>query len=288
MKRIIVGIIILMLVITTVVPAIKINLKDITQTTSVGTDVPVWKVGDSWMYHEHYYMLMYSNNGSIWYVYHHNFTSTYTVTNDIGGNYTVKMTSKNNQGRVTIGAIKLKFTPFTITTQELYLRKTDLAVAKVSYQEKGLAFWLLGKIGFPIPVQYSDVEESIHIPPLVVMPFPLTAGTNGTLPNVTVQGYEKCSLFWGLIKLYNSSGTGYTGDLNYTCEMENISVPAGTFNSYNVSEDVFYGSAHDYYRSYYVPELGYYAKQSIHNDWDASGKPFCMYEAELVSTTYTP
>lgn len=288
MRNKIVEMVIFILIISTLVSATNVNVKQNMQATTSEADVPVWKVGDSWVYNEYYY-ITYTDNGNIWYLYQKNFTSIYTVTDDTGDNYTVKMTSKNNQGWVTIGAFKLQLTPLTKLTQKLYLRKTDLAVAKTFCQEKGLVFWLIGKIGFPIPAQYSDTEESIHTPPVVFMPFPLTAGTNGMLPNVTVTGYEKCSLYWGLIKLYNSSGLrGYTGPLNYACEMENISVPAGTYNSYNVSAEVFYGSGHDYYRSYYVPEVGNYAKQSIGNNLDASGKNFTLYEAELVSTTYKP
>jgi len=288
MKNKIVGIVILMLVATTVVSATNINVKKDIQPTTSGADVPVWKVGDSWTYNEQYHQIWYDTNGNISYIWYHNCTSTYSVTADTGDNYTVKLTSKNNEGSLTIGAYRLKFTPFTKLTQEMQFRKTDLAYVNIfKNQEKGLVIWLLGKISLPIPAQYSDTWESI-LTPQVFIPFPLTAGITGTLPRYTATGHEKMSLYWGLIKFIDSDYSFDYPALNYTCEMANITVPAGTYDAYNVSTDVYFGSSHNYSWTYYVPQIGFYAKQSIHNDWGATGKPTGIYEFDLVSTTYKP
>ena len=98
MKNKIVGIVILMLVATTVVSATNINVKEKIQPTSSSVDVPVWKKGDSWTYESHEIRYKYDSNGTLWYTLYHNCTSTFTVTDDVGDNYTVKMTSTNNRG----------------------------------------------------------------------------------------------------------------------------------------------------------------------------------------------
>lgn len=289
MKSKFVGIVVIMLVATTVVSATNLNIrKTFGQTAASSTEVPVWKVGDSWTYNEKYHQIWYDPDGGINFIWYHNCTSTYTVTNDTGNNYSVKLTSENNEGRINIGIFHIKFTPLTKLTQEMQFRKTDLAyVNKFKNQEKGPVTWSFGILGLPIPGQYSDIYEST-ISPQVFLPFPLNAGTNGTLPNFTVAGHEKMSLYWGLIRFINADYSFEYPALNYTCEMANISVPAGTYDAYNVSTDVYFGSSHNYTWTYYVPQVGFYAKQLAHSDWGDTGKLTGDYKYELVSTTYTP
>jgi hypothetical protein len=288
MKKKIVGIVILMLVATTVVSATNINVKKAIQPTRLSVDVPVWAKGDSWTYNERFINHYYTVNGTLWYLVYHNCTSTYTVTDTTGDNYTVQRTSTNNEGRVTLGSVHLKYTKFTRFISELTLRKTDLALVRDSSKEKGPVFLLLFN-KLPIPAQYTDAWEFIYSIPDVSLPFPLTAGTHGTLPNASFTGHEKFSLYWGLIPLLNIPDFyGYMGDQNYTCEMANISVPAGTYDAYNVSKESTYGLGHAFTWSYYVPEMGWMAKQISDADYDASGNPGSINEVELVSTTYTP
>jgi hypothetical protein len=288
MKNKIIVIIILMLVTTTMVSATNINKRENNQTIATGVDVPIWTVGDSWTYNEQYKQIWYKTNGDENFIYYHNCTSTYSVTDDTGDSYKVKLTSKNNEGSLTVGIYRLKFTPSTKLTQEMEFRKTDLAyVGTFKNQEKGFVFLLLGKINLPIPAQYSDTFESI-LTPQVFIPFPLTAGTNGTLPSFNVTGHEKMSLYWGLIKLIEGDYSYYYPEFNYNCKMTSITVPSGTYNAYNVSMDEYFGSSHNYSWTYYEPQVGFYVKQLVHNDWEASGKPTQHYNFELVSTTYTP
>jgi len=287
MRNKIVGIVILMLVATTVVSATKINVNETIQSTSVGEDVPIWETGDSWVYNEQYHQIWYKADGNISFTYYHNCTSTITVTDDTGDHYTVKLTSKNNEGSLTIGKLyRLKFTPLTKLTQEMQFRKTDLAyVNTFKNQEKGPVIWLLGKIGLPIPAQYSDVYETT-LTPNVFLPFPLTAGTTGVLPSYTAAGHEKMSLYWGLIKFIDGDYSYDFPPMNYTCEMTGITVPAGPYDSYNVSTDIYFGSSHNFTWTYYVPEIGFYAKQLYRSDWSDTGKLHDYYNSELVSTTY--
>ena len=255
-------------------------------TTSYEADVPVWEVTDSWTYNEQYNSFAYRNDGTTFYTWYLNCTSTYTVTDDTGDTYTVKMTTKNMEGRLTIGPYRIRFTPFYKVTQEIEHRKTDLAYVDMSTQEKGFVFWLIGNIGFPIPAYFSDIWENSLTPANEFLTFPLTAGTNGTFSSFTSTGNEKLALYFGLITIYDVEWTDLEFPAkNYTCEMADITVPAGDYEAYNVSRDE--GSAQNFSYCYYVPEVGFYAKWTFHTELD-DGKPVENNEAELVSTTYTP
>ena len=291
MKKKILGIFVCTLLIATMaIPISALNKEHIPniEPISKDADVPVWEVGDSWTYNEHYNEFQYKSDGTLALAWYHNCTSTYTVTDTTGDSYTVKLTSKNNEGSLIVGPFRLKYTPFTKLTQELEHRKTDLAYMRIFHQEKGFVFWLLGKIGFPIPAYYSVVVEASYAPAHELTPFPLTAGKTGTFPSYTSTGHQKMSLYFGLIKLSDSDFSYSVPAQDYVCEMANITVPAGPYEAYNVSTDVYFGSAHNFSYNYYAPEVGYSVKYSAHNDWDDSGKPALNYEHELVSTTYTP
>ncbi len=285
MKKKIVGILVCMLLIATAVPAVGIlNIKKQSNgTTSYEADVPVWEVGDSWTYNEHYNEFAYKNDGTILLAWYHNCTSTYTVTDTTGDSYKVKLTSKNNEGSLIVGSIRLKYTPFTKLTQELEHRKTDLAYKGYIHQEKGFVFWLLGKIGFPIPAYFSLVTEASYSPAHELIPFPLTAGKNGTFSSYTTTGHQKMSLY--LIKFSDSNFSYNISVQDYNCEMTNITVPAGTYEAYNISTDI--GGAQNFSYLYYVPEIGYSVKFS-RLELDNSGKLVLNYEHELVSTNYSP
>jgi hypothetical protein len=287
MKKEIVGIVILMLVTTTVVSATNINVKETSQTTSSGVDVPVWNPGDSWTYNENYINHGYKEDGTLSMLWYHNCTSTYEIIDSTGDHYTVKMTSTNNEGSLMIGRIRLKYTPFTKLTGEISIRKTDLAWISESWTEKGFVLRLFGKIGLPFPAQFSDTWGHTYTPPLLILPFPLTAGTTGTFPNSTLEGHEKMSLYWGLIKIIDSDYSGYSGEQNYTCEMADITVPAGNYDAYNVSVESTFGTEQTLLWTYYAPEAGWYAKQTYYEEYDI-GKPGWIFRCELVSTTYTP
>ncbi len=287
MKKKLVGILVCMLMITTAIVSATTVKEENIETTSSEVDVPVWKVGDSWTYNERYNQFGYREDGSLGLVWYLNCTSTISVVDDTGDTYTLKLKAKDIEGRLNVGPYRLKYTLFTKLTQELVHRKTDLAFVSVFYKERGLVLWLIGKIGIPIPAYYKDVEESSYTPANEIIPFPLTAGTNGTFSSFTSTGSIKMSLYFRLIKLVWGEWSDFENPArDYTCEMANITVPAGNYDAYNISKDM--GSAQNFSYLYYVPEIGFYAKYSSHLELDDSGKPVANYEHELVSTTYTP
>ena len=112
MKKKIIGIFVCMLMIaTTIVTATNVKEEKI-ETSSYKVDVPIWEVGDSWTYNEHYNEFTYGDEGEVLLAWYHNCTSTYTVTNTTGDSYTVKLTSKNNEGSFIIGPFRCLFQVF--------------------------------------------------------------------------------------------------------------------------------------------------------------------------------
>jgi hypothetical protein len=162
----------------------------------------------------------------------------------------------------------------------------------VVWQEKGFVFWLIGNINLPIPAYFSDVLEETYTPADKSLPFPITAGTTGTLPGYSFSGKDKSSIYWGIFKIIDTDYSGNILERDYNCEMATITVPAGTYDAYNISrEGNFHQDYEDYYTttwSYFVPQVGYVAKQFHHLNYDDSGQYFHEYIGELVSTTYEP
>jgi len=289
MYKKIIGICICMLVTTTLVSATNINIKEKIQPLSFTVDVPVWEEGDSWTYTFHHTHYKYTSNGTLWATIDYNCTLLQTVTDNSGDNYTVTWTSTDFEGRATYGSVKLKYTPFTKYTAEFIFRKTNLASYQERHQLKGFVFWLIGTVGFPFPAQFMHTREWIYKTAAEYLPFPMTAGTNGTYPGFQYSYQEKCSLYWGIVSLLNNPITNYSSTpRNYHCEMENITVPKGTYNAYNVSVDLTYGLGQRHDWRYYVPEVGNTVKVYIDVDNDNSGNPGTIYKLELVDFNYTP
>jgi hypothetical protein len=257
-------------------------------TATYGVDVPVWEIGDSWTYNSHQISYKYYTNGTLWYKSYHNCTLTSTVTDDTGDYYILKVTTTNNEWGVTIGKFVLKLTPFTKYSGEEVYRKTDLAYFRSTNQVKGFAFWMIGNI-LPFPAQYNSFFEINHTNGYRFLPFPLNDGTNGTHPSGSQTFREKASLYWGLISLFDHPAQTFPyGALDYYCEIENITVPAGDYEAYNVSIDLTFGLGVYHSWNYYVPEVGNKAKLFFKNDHDTSGKPGDIIELELVDFNYTP
>jgi hypothetical protein len=288
----IIGILVMMLLIaTTVLPVfgqdidMKENKINNTIMLNAQADVPVWEVGDSWTYNEKYCAI-----GSN-YAWFHNCTMVCTVIDDTGDSYTLEWVSENDEGSYTIeGYFRLKFTPYTRFIQETKHRKTDLAHESTNWQEKGPVIWLIGNLNFPLPAQFSDVMEETYSPADETFSFPITAGSSGTFPEYSYNGHQKVGLYWGLIKIVDSDYSGNILTREYNCEMANIAVPAGTYEAYNISIEGNFYENQEYYRTtwtYYVPQLGYVAKQFHHLNYVSSGQYFYKYTNELVSTTYT-
>ncbi len=252
-------------------------------------DVPVYEVGDSWVYEFEISNYNYDSDGRIYFVYNRSHTSTVTVIDDSGDFYTFEETTENVKGHFRWLDTKIRFTPFTQVTFNYKRRKTDLAESEWDIEVEGFVFWLKGSINFPIPAQIYWRQDVVNTPPRLDLPFPLIAGINGTIPAYGSHRTSNCFLYWGLMPLWQGESDFDRESSDYTCEMASITTPAGTYEAYNVSAEGFWGDqAHDYYRYYYVPELGNSAKLIEHKDWDSNGKTWYDEEWSLISTTYVP
>jgi hypothetical protein len=293
MKKII-GIFVMMLLIgTSVLPVLGMVNKEsenILIKANISNDpveVPVWEIGDSWTYNEKYCTIGYN------FAWYHNCTIVSTVTDVTENSYILEWVSENDEGSFTIdGYCRLKFTPFTKFNQETQVRKTDLAHERTSWEEKGPVLWLISNLNIPIPAYYSNIFEETYTPADKILPFPITAGDTGTFPAYSYSGYQKSGIYWGIIKIVDSGYSGNILERDYSCEMSSITVTAGNYDSYNISiEGNFNGDNEEYHSTiwtYYVPEIGYIAKQYVHTEFDSSGDYYHEYTADLVSTNYTP
>ena len=290
MKKKIVGIVVLVLVVTTVVSATNnLKMKENSQPKICGINIPVWKAGDSWIYTYHDTEYAYLSNHTRYYTLNHNCTVTLTITAVSDTNYTEKWTSTNNEGRIILGKHQMKFTSFTKLFGEDIFRKTDLSVWSESQQEKGLALLLMGSSGFPMPVRFLHEFKTICKDPFIFEPFPMNASTNGTFPGCRHSYQEIFSLDWIILPFGTPIKQNYESTpKNYTVEMANVTVPAGTYNAYNVSVDTIYGAGHSHTWRYYYAEVGNDVKDYFYSDSDNYGNPGVIETMELVSTTYTP
>lgn len=288
MKKRIIGIILVLFVSITVVSATPVTIKASHQMSASLVDVPIWVVGDSWTYQEQYSNHGYSKTGVLLNVWYHNCTSTYEVTDATGDTYTVKMTSTDNEGYQLWRWLQWKYTPRAKLTGEFILRKNNLASIRYFHMEKGLVFYGIGKIRPFFPGQFYDKWTVYYSPYCVVLPFPLMAGTNGTLANFSWEVHENSSFFGFIPGLCdNEYPPGYSGIQNYTCDIANLSVPAGTYETYNVTIGYTGSKGCTSVSSYYSPEVGWYVEHS-YNYESIIGRPGYSYKCQVVSTTYTP
>ena len=287
--RKIIGILLLILVSAMIVSVSNIIDKVKSIDNTIVADVPIYEVGDSWVYAYEESDYNFDMNGKITLVFNRSWTSTISVTDDSGDFYTLEETTENVKGNLRWHDTKIRFTPFTRVKVNYKLRKTDLAESETIIETRGFVFWLIGSIEFPIPAQIYMRQDLVNTPPRLDLPFPLIEGTNGTIPAYSSHFITTCSLYWGRISIWDGEGDSDTESSEYNCEKESITTSTGTYEAYNVSGEVFWGNqAHDYYRYYYVPEIGNSVRQTRHGDWDSSGRTWYDEEWELISTTYKP
>ncbi len=246
-------------------------------------DVPVWTVGDSWTYE-----MLYHESGDKNESFYYDVIGeiTYEVIDDSGDIYKLKGTGANFSLSLTVGNLKFKPTRFFKAGTELEIRKSDLALVFWHQFTKGLYLPYIGKLPLPIPIQLEAFKKTTFSPPWSIMPFPLYDGKNGTLNSVDFEEEFRSQMYWGLIKLSDGNNTwGFSG-LDYTCNEEQVTVPAGTYTAYNVSAEY---PDWDWFRSFYCEEVGNSVKQLIHIDYGGSEHvTYYHMELDLISTTYTP
>ena len=89
-------------------------------------------------------------------------------------------------------------------------------------------------------------------------------------------------MFWGLVKVYVANNSYPTGGRDYTCFEEQITVPAGIYDTYNVTSEVPYNFVTLYYSEEVGNIVSLYTVHYDHGEW------WLIMDFKLKSTTYTP
>jgi hypothetical protein len=283
MKKKIIGILVVILVIsTTVIPVAAITDRYDIIVTSYNSDVPIWEVGDEWTY---YFTescdidLAYSLSGDL----------TFKVVDDSGDSYILEGTSKPS-GRFDLGIIGLKTTRFKPLTMKLRLqmKKTDLALENFREKFEGILLLTIGSFTLPIPIQLEfNVDVEIN-PPWVNIPFPLYDGKYGNLSSTEfwhTNSYLHLFLFGGRIPLLGPWNYSWPiTPVPYRCSKEQITIQGRTFDVYNVSAECTEGSR---FVSYYAEEVGNVVKEVTYIAWGGGGVRYSLI-LELKDWRYTP
>jgi hypothetical protein len=290
MRKKIVGIFVSMLLIATIaIPISAINKEYEHNPISTGADVPIWEVGDSWTYNMELYIAA-SQNVTDDMVADVSGELIYEVVEDSGDTYKLTGKMRPFKGIVDLpGNIDMKVTRLSSYSSNLEIQKTDLSLINHYYSMKGIVLLTLGPIPLPIPIQIHHSRMSEFNPVFNITPFPLNDGDSGVFADSLVTEETETSMFWGLIPYIQKEVEWRTGDVEYNCTFESITVPAGTYDVYNVTGDLFYEEdGHDMYRSYYAEEIGNVVKSITQIEFLNTGETYYYMELELKSTTYEP
>jgi len=291
MRKKIVGIFVCMLMIATMaIPISAMNKvgKIENKSISIISDVPTWKVGDSWTYNTRIYNAA-SENVTDGMVVEVTGELTLEVVDDTGDIYTLKGLMKPIHGIVDLpGNIDLKISRMSSYKSILEIQKSNLSIVKHEHTMKGICLFTLGLITLPIPIQMQAYTTTEFKPMWEVLPFPLFDRKTGDYENCSRIEEVSISMFWGLVSISNdNSSDGWVGNGPYECNEDTITVEAGIYDVYNVSCIVDFGSnAQDCYFSNYAEEVGNIVKGLYHLDWENTGNTGFLIELELKSTTY--
>jgi len=292
MRKKIVGIFVCTLLIATVAIPISAMTKENKIENipiSVSTDVPTWQVGDSWTYNTHIYQAA-PENSSVDMIGIFNGELIFEVVDDSGDIYTLEGLIKPLHGIIDMpGNIDFKLTRISSQKSTLEIHKSNLSILKHEFTRKGISFLKFGPITLPIPIQMVMYQKTEFVPMWEILPFPLFDGKTGDYEYCSMIQETNLSMFWGLIPLESINGTaGWVGNDTYECNKDTIIVEAGTFEVYNVSCIVDFGTnAQDCYFSNYAEDVGNIAHGLYHIDMFNGNTSFHI-ELELKSTTYSP
>jgi len=281
----------MLLIVTLAIPISAVN-KEYNPTPKPNcTDVPVWEVGDSWTYDNHFYQAFAEPNATPSMVWDGSCELTLEVIDDTGDMYTLQGIAKPVQGTLDLSGmiIGMKTTRFSSFDTTIKVFKSNLSIIENKFILKGILLLTLGPITLPIPLQMQQHLLQKFEPVYEVLPFPLYDGKTGYTPKSIMNKTLDISMFWGLIPIANETlNEGWVGNATYNCINESITVPADTYDVYNITSSVNWSEdGEDWYRSYYCEDVGNIVKCAYNIDRE-NGDTAVLWEMELLSTTYTP
>jgi len=280
MYKKLVGILVCMLFIATMAIPISAIEKEQEHNPEINiADVPVWEVGDSWTYDLYYF-----SRDAI------NLTRgveltcefTWTVEDDSGVDYILIGKSKSLSISGWVGTTNMVGGRFAKLTAEMVVGKADLSIKSFDQTASGYVFIKLGILTIPIPLHARDWRFSKFTPNFQILPFPLSDGKNGEFDSVEYEEEIGTTLLWGLVEVYIGNNSYETGTRDYTCFEEQITVPAGTYDTYNVTSEVPYNFVTLHYNADVGNIVSLYTVHYDHGEW------WLIMDFKLTSTTYSP
>jgi len=261
------------------IPISALN-KEINQNPKpIDADVPVWEVGDSWTYE-----LLHAQREAINLSMGYNLSCEleWTVVDDSGENYLLEGKCKNISAVGWVGTTGMVNSRFITIKPEMRVGKADLGIKSFNLTTKGYVFIKLGKLVIPLPIHAKLWRNTKFTPHRQILPFPLFDGKNGTFDSVYHEAEWQTTMFWGLVELENNNNSFHTGVQDYTCNEEQITVPAGPFDTYNVTTTTPYSLIRNHYNSSVGNTVSLYTKHLTYGKW------WLIIDYKLISTTYTP
>ena len=286
MKRIIVGIIIISLLLTTSISVALPQSQMLSQTTSFDDNVPEWEVGDSWTYTISNVTVNYDAEGQkvfingriddfTWTVKDTSDSTYYKIgfTGKLTANYDIILSSTSRTIHLT-GTFK---NPFARLKGTILFTKESLQIHEVTAELKGLTAATIAPLKFRLPLPFKLIVNGGFSVDFPIFDFPLSSDKFWNMPNLDVTMQTNVGGPLGIIQIPLSFVTHYSWTpWAFHCQdKRDVTVAAGTFSAYKISS--LFGDVFDYY---YAPDVGNIIKiDAILQNGAVHG--------ELKSTNYT-
>jgi hypothetical protein len=224
-----------------------------------------WDIGDSWTFDMQKIIYKLGNlfviNGSSEEV-------IFRVTDENDKSYIVSFTGRIN-GEVTNGYLS----NFVTMNGRIVLGKNTFRIENVETTLHGIMFFTKNRVRSPIPLPFNFMMDVVFHPYLDIFPFPFISGRGCEIPSVLIENHVVVKVF-GKTQCNEAYFFSFN-NLPYFCSKEeNITVPAGTYDTYRV---------------FFVEEMNYSFAPEICNVVKISMNlcfGYFIMQGELISTNY--
>jgi hypothetical protein len=263
------------------------------QTSFMDDDVPTWNLGHQWIYDINKFLVQVNASGQFIELSLAVNDLKLEVTSETQTSYGVDISGKisgtfyyDDGAGITLGGSLI----FTSLNGILNIRKADLAAQRESIKIRSIALLTNHPlpINIPIPLPLTITIEVVQPTPRPILDFPLVDGKMGLINGSNISANIKVeSIVLKILSIINPDippeiifdQEMELPPLLYSATLEEVTVPAGVFDAYNI---LFYegllGSV------YYSPAAGSIIKaQAL---LDIPDMLFLDFEGKLQSTTY--
>ncbi len=221
------------------------------------SEKPSYSIGDSWEYSVDDKRLMMTRSLTK--------SVVREATVEVSGNdYDCYVIELEGSGESSEMGITVKFT----VEGEIYLQKSDLTIVEMKLEETEET-----EFGGETTYMITEKTNSTYDPPLNELNFPISDGKVWTVN--TTETVKQKTVFDGI----EPPETEETNEIfrEYNVRIENVTVPAGTFEAFLIN----YTDTNGYSEYYYSSDVGYFVKIITYD-----GYGLIETEEELVNYTY--